>query len=147
MIHVYQERRSKLRTSRMVPQVSKQSTQGVVGSCTLYLVNQGREARPGNELEQSRHSVQVMPLESNQPRETPDAIAAEISAEVGEPCKQYRCRLYDRSGIFVMCHVCFPRPRTLGRLSDEQHTRLRALFPRNGARLQWAATRCEYFSC
>ncbi len=87
----------------MVSQVSKQSTQGGVGSCIPSLVDQGREARPGNELEQSLHLVQAMSLEPNLPQETLDALADEISAEGAMQAMRLHIVLSVRSIRAVSC--------------------------------------------
>jgi hypothetical protein len=59
--------------------------------------------------------------------DTPEALAAEIGATIGEPCKKCACTLYYQSGEYRMCHWCLPRPVKFGRLSDEQWARLGAL--------------------
>lgn len=63
-------------------------------------------------------------------RDTLEALAAEIGANIGEPCTKCGCTLYYQSGPYQMCHMCLPRPRKFGRLSDEQWSRLKTLFPR-----------------
>jgi hypothetical protein len=65
----------------------------------------------------------------NQAQDTLKALAAEIAAEMGEPCPRCGCTLHYQSGPYVMCHQCYPRPLRLGRLSDEQWRRLLAIFP------------------
>ena len=62
--------------------------------------------------------------------DTPEALAAEIGAEIGEPCNRCGCTLHYQSGSYVMCYKCHPRPLRLGGLNDEQWRRLRTLFPR-----------------
>ncbi len=52
---------------------------------------------------------------------TPEAVAAEISAQKGEPC--YRCD-YTPSCQLERLVICYPR-----KLTDEQWPRLRAIFP------------------
>jgi hypothetical protein len=69
-----------------------------------------------------------------QGQESVAALAEEICAEMGEPCHHCGCTLYYRSGSFVMCHWCYPRPRKFGRLSEAQRERLRTLF--SPARMQ-----------
>ena len=67
----------------------------------------------------------------HQAQDTPEALAAEIGAEMGEPCPRCGCTLSYQSGPYVMCHKCYPRPLRLGRLSDDQWRRLLACFPRS----------------
>ncbi len=83
---------------------------GVVGSC-------------------AQSPVQATPY-AMQVHDTPEALAAEIGAEIGEPCTRCGCTLHYQSGPYVMCHQCHPRPLRLGGLNDEQWARLRGLFPR-----------------
>jgi hypothetical protein len=59
-----------------------------------------------------------------------EVFAAEIHAQIGEPCSRCSCSLFYQSGPYQMCHVCYPRPAKFGRLTDEQWHRLQALFPR-----------------
>jgi len=68
--------------------------------------------------------------------DTPEALAAELGAEIGEPCTRCGCTLHYQSGPYVMCHQCHPRPLRLGGLNDEQWRRLRTLFPRR-AQTAW----------
>ncbi len=58
-----------------------------------------------------------------------DALATEIGADLGEPCKRCGCTLYYQSGSYSMCHRCFPRPTRFGSLSNEQWARLLDFFP------------------
>ena len=76
------------------------------------------------------NAVQAVPS-LNQVQDTPEALAAEIGAEIGEPCTRCGCTLSYQSGPYVMCHKCYPRPLRLGRLSEEQWRRLLAFFPRS----------------
>jgi hypothetical protein len=50
--------------------------------------------------------------------DTPEALAAKIGAEMGEPHERCGCTLYYRSGTYQLCHLCLPRPLRLGGLSD-----------------------------
>jgi hypothetical protein len=79
-------------------------------------------------------SAHNSPYESSQAQDAPEtleALAADIGAEIGEPCSRCGCALSYQSGSYRMCHRCYPRPAKFGRLTDEQWQRLRALFPRN----------------
>src|SRR5260221_7378110 len=73
---------------------------------------------------------------TEQRQDSPEALATELGAEIGEPCQRCGCTLSYQSGPYRMCHWCLPRPARFGRLSDEQRARLRALFPRKRA---WGA--------
>ena len=73
---------------------------------------------------------------AKQKQGSPEALAAELGAEIGEPCHRCGCTLSYQSGSYRLCHWCYPRPARFGRLSDEQRARLRALFPRKRA---WGA--------
>ena len=64
----------------------------------------------------------------NQAQDTSEALAAEIGAEIGEPCTKCGCTLYYCSGEYKMCYWCLPRPAKFGRVSDEQRARLWALY-------------------
>ncbi len=79
-------------------------------------------------------STFIGPTAPCQRQESVAALAAEISAEMGEPCHQCGCTLWYRSGPFMMCHWCYPRPLKFGRLTDAQRDRLRTLF--SPARMQ-----------
>jgi hypothetical protein len=59
-----------------------------------------------------------------------EALAAEIHALLGEPCRRCSCTLFYQSGPYQMCQLCYPRPAKFGRLTDEQWQRLHTLFPR-----------------
>ena len=95
-----------------VQQETIAQTGGVVGSCSE------------SPAQTAPHAILA--------HDTPEAFAAEIGAEVGEPCKRCGCTLHYQSGSYVMCYKCHPRPLRLGGLNDEQWRRLRTLFPRKG---------------
>jgi len=77
------------------------------------------------------------PLQLTEQRhDSPEALAAELGAEIGEPCQCCGCTLSYQSGSYRLCHWCYPRPARFGRLSDEQRARLRALLRRKRA---WGA--------
>ena len=69
------------------------------------------------------------PHDAKQRRDSLEALAAELGAEIATPCQRCGCIFYYQSGPYRMCHWCLPRPARFGRLSDEQRARLRALFP------------------
>lgn len=83
----------------------------------------------------SKSPAQAVPDETPT-KDTPEALAAELGAIIGDPCKKCGCTLYYQSGPYQMCHVCLPRPAKFGLLSNEQHARLNALFPRK-VQSQW----------
>src|SRR5260370_1142989 len=64
---------------------------------------------------------------AKQGEDSSEALAAEIGAEIGNPCQRCGCTLYYQSGPYRMCHWCLPRSARFGRLSDEQRARLRAV--------------------
>jgi hypothetical protein len=68
--------------------------------------------------------------ESRLEQDSPQTLAADLSAQIGEPCSRCGCTLFYQSGPYRMCHLCYPRPAKFGRLTDEQWQRLRTLFPR-----------------
>jgi hypothetical protein len=70
------------------------------------------------------------PLQLTEQRhDSPEALAAELGAEIGKPCHRCGCTLSYQSGPYRLCHWCYPHPARFGRVSDEQRARLRALFP------------------
>jgi hypothetical protein len=71
------------------------------------------------------------PHDAKQKHDSPEALAAELSAEIGEPCQRCGCIFYYQSEPYRMCHWCLPRPARFGRLSGEQRARLQAFLPRN----------------
>ena len=68
---------------------------------------------------------------SDQGQDSLEVLAAAIDAQIGEPCSRCGCTLFYQSGLYRMCHLCYPRPVKFGRLTDEQWQQLRSLFPRN----------------
>jgi len=80
------------------------------------------------------------PHDADQGRDSPEALAAELGAEIGEPCHRCGCTLSYRSGPYCLCHWCYPRPAKFGRVSDEQRARLRALFP---CKIEWREKRVD----
>ncbi len=79
---------------------------------------------------QQSDSMRGAPAPSCQVQDTPEALAAEINAEMGESCRRCGCTLYYRSENVLMCHWCYPRPLKFGRVSETQRDRLRVLFSR-----------------
>ncbi len=76
------------------------------------------------------------PHDAKQRHDSLEVLAAELGAEIGEPCQQCGCTLSYQSGSYRLCHWCLPRPAKFGRLRDEQRARLRALVPR---KIAWGA--------
>ena len=68
---------------------------------------------------------------SGQKQDSLEVLAATINAQIGEPCSRCGCTLFYQSGLYRMCHLCYPCPAKFGRLTDEQWQQLRSLFPRN----------------
>jgi hypothetical protein len=69
-------------------------------------------------------------VSSQSQKDTFQALAKDIDAEIGEPCKHCGCILfYHNAHSDKMCHWCFPRPAKYapGKLTDEQWDRLRQL--------------------
>jgi TOTE conflict system, Archaeo-Eukaryotic Primase domain len=81
----------------------------------------------------ARNAVQAVAA-LHQAQDTPEALAAEIGAELGEPCRRCGCTLHYQSGPYMMCHQCYPHPLRLGRVSEVQWRRLVACFPRRAWR-------------
>ena len=71
------------------------------------------------------------PHDSKQRQDSPEALAAELGAEIGEPCHRCGCTFSYQSGPYRMCHWCLPRPAKFGRLSNDQRARLQAFLPRS----------------
>jgi hypothetical protein len=70
------------------------------------------------------------PLQLTEQRhDSPEALAAELGAEIGKPCHRCGCTLSYQSGPYRLCHWCYPRPARFGRVSGEQRARLRSLLP------------------
>jgi hypothetical protein len=102
-------------------------TGGVVGFYSPDNDAPASQTHIGQGQRQLRESAQAVPAKMNCTYDTPEALAAEIGATIGEPCKKCACTLYYQSGEYRMCHWCLPRPVKFGRLSDEQWARLGAL--------------------
>ena len=68
---------------------------------------------------------------SDQGQDSLEVLAAAIDAQIGKPCSRCGCTLFYQSGLYRMCHLCYPRPVKFGRLTDEQWQQLRSLFPHN----------------
>ena len=68
---------------------------------------------------------------SDQEEDSLKVLVAAIDALIGEPCSRCGCTLFYHSGLYWMCHLCYPRPAKFGRLTDEQWQQLRSLFPRD----------------
>jgi hypothetical protein len=66
---------------------------------------------------------------SPQEQDSLEALAADLRAQLGEPCSRCGCTLFYHSGPYRMCHLCYPRPSKFGRLTDGQWQQLRTLFP------------------
>jgi hypothetical protein len=66
---------------------------------------------------------------SDQEQGSLEVLVAATDAQIGEPCRRCGCTLFYQSGLYRMCHLCYPRPVKFGRLTDEQWQQLRRLFP------------------
>jgi hypothetical protein len=90
---------------------------------SVTIQTQDYEARAANEHAEGAGGVAGSCAQSPA-HDTPEALAVEIGAEIGEPCTQCGCTLCYQSGPYVMCYRCYPR-----RLTDDQRDRLHRLFP------------------
>ncbi len=106
---------------------------GVAGCTYPVIPMQAAQEQITREAAQPAPAMQVVSHESGQEQDSPEALATDIGAQIGEPCSRCGCTLFYRSGPYRMCHQCFPRPVKFGRLTDDQWLRLRELFPRKPA--------------
>jgi len=90
------------------------------------LTSQDEEPQPG--------AVPASSVAAQPGKETFEALATGIGAEIGGPCERCGCTLcYRNSRGDEMCHWCYPRPAKYapGRLTDGQWERLRRLVKRS----------------
>jgi len=71
------------------------------------------------------------PHDAKQRHDSPEALAAELGAEIATPCPRCGCTLYYQSGQYRLCHWCLPRPARFGRLTDAHRARLQAFLPQS----------------
>ena len=117
---------------RSATQTTVKPSRGVIGFDYGETTQAARERVSQGRAQQTDLKLTV-PNESVQMQDTPEALATDIVAHVGEPCSRCGCTLSYQSGPYQMCHLCYPCPAKFGRLTDEQWRRLRALFPRKPA--------------
>ena len=106
------------------------ATWGVTGFQSAATMIQGVQEPRASGAAQPTDSAQAVLHESDQGQDTPEGLAAEIGAKIGEPCSRCGCTLFYCLDPYQMCYRCYPR-----RLTDEQWQRLRALFPCTSLRL------------
>jgi hypothetical protein len=122
-------------TGRSKIQATGSSTWGVVSLDHATTTTQAQQQLIRPEAVQPPTSAQVVPS-PQQLQDTLESLAAEIGADIGEPCDRCGCTLSYQSGPYHLCHWCYPRPARFGSVSDEQRARLRALFSRK-MRPEW----------
>jgi hypothetical protein len=107
--------------------VTQTSGRGLTGFQGMGITEHA--TRDPNIRETTQHTA---PTRHNSPKPHQElaVLAAEIDARIGEPCNRCGCTLFYQSGPYQMCHLCYPRPVKLGRLTDEQWQQLHMLFPR-----------------
>jgi hypothetical protein len=109
------------------------ASRGVAGFTQVVMTTQRSQEQITRGIEQPVIATQVFSHENGQKQDSQEALAADIRAQIGEPCSRCGCTLFYQSGPYRMCHLCYPRPAKFGRLTDEQWQRLRTLFPRKPA--------------
>jgi hypothetical protein len=106
---------------------------GVAGFTQVVMTTQRAQEQSTRGIEQPTTATQVSSHENSQEQDTPEALAVDINAQIGESCSRCGCTLFYQSGSYRMCHLCYPRPAKFGSLTDEQWQRLQTLFPRKPA--------------
>jgi hypothetical protein len=109
------------------------ASRGVAGFLHAAITTHASQEQITQGAEQPTTVMHIVSHESRQEQDSAEALAADISARIGEPCSRCGCTLFYQSGQYRMCHLCYPRPAKFGRLTDEQWQRLRTLFPRKPA--------------
>jgi hypothetical protein len=117
------------------------STRGVVGYTSVGMIKPTTQEPFMRERTQQTATTQHISHERYQELNSLETLAAEIEAQIGEPCGQCGCTLFYQSGPYRMCHLCYPRPAKFGRLTDEQWQRLRSLIPSKPARIDHSRRR------
>jgi hypothetical protein len=107
------------------------TSRGVTGFLPEGLTNHARQEQIASTSACPLVTKGVGSSKSDQRHNSLEALAATIDAPIGEPCSRCGCTLFYQSGLYRMCHLCYPRPEKFGRLTDEQWQQLRSLFPRN----------------
>jgi hypothetical protein len=113
--------------------VAGTTSRGVAGFMHAAMAMQATQDPITRGAEQPTAAIDVISHESRQEQDSPELLAADLSARIGEPCSRCGCTLFYQSESYWMCHLCYPRPAKFGRLTDEQWKRLRRLFPRKTA--------------
>jgi hypothetical protein len=106
------------------------ASRGVTGFVPAEMITQGAQASMAERGMQPNTLTHSVSHESSQKQDSPEALAVDICAQIGQPCSRCGCTLFYQSGSYRMCHQCFPRPAKFGRLTDDEWQRLRTLFPR-----------------
>jgi hypothetical protein len=102
-----------------------QPTGGVVGFDLPSQTVQGDTQQAGEGAHQRQKTVSTVPHAADRGRETPEALAAAMGVELGDPCPRCGCSLRYDLEPYLMCYKCHP-PRGL---ADDHWRRLCALFP------------------
>lgn len=108
-------------------------TGGLTGCTSAPETDPASTMLAGHDKQEPHTLVQPKPSATHSTRDTFEVLAADIGAEIGQPCERCGCTLFYRTAAGDdMCHWCYPRPvkYALGRLTDEQWERLRKLVKR-----------------
>jgi len=108
---------------------TRNASRGVTGFLPAGLTTHTGQEQIASTIACPLTTMGAVSSESDQRHDSLEALAATIGAQIGEPCSQCGCRLFYQSGLYQMCHLCYPRPAKFGRLTDEQWQQLRRLFP------------------
>jgi hypothetical protein len=107
------------------------TSRGVTGFLPAGLTNHVGQEQIASTITCSLITTEAASSTSDQEQDSLGVLAAAIGAQIGEPCSRCGCTLFYQSGLYRMCHLCYPRPVKFGRLTDEQWQQLRRLFPHN----------------
>jgi hypothetical protein len=110
---------------------SQSTSRGVTGFLPAGLTSHAGQEQIASTIACPLVKTETASSTSDQRHDSLEAFAAAIDAQIGEPCSRCGCMLFYQSGLYRMCHLCYPRPVKFGRLTDEQWQQLRSLFPRN----------------
>jgi hypothetical protein len=109
------------------------TSRGVTGFLPAGLTTQTGQEQIASTIACPLATTEAASPTSEQGQDSLEALAAAIDAQIGEPCSRCGCTLFYKSGLYRMCHLCYPRPSKFGRLTDEQWQWLRMRFPRKSA--------------
>ena len=114
-------------------EVAGTATRGVVGYTSVGMSTHTTQEPIMREVTQQTITPQHISHERHRELNSLEVLAADIEAQIDEPCSRCGCTLFYTSGPYRMCHQCYPRPAKFGRLTDEQWQRLQMLFLRKSA--------------